>query len=275
MFRIRLFTLLGVCVTATPVSADLDERYKLTVGASISNYDTKIRINSRDDSIDNEIDFEDVLGFDSEVRLGWAKGTWRLADRHRLNLSFLPVRRTAEKTTVRDIDVGGTVIKSGAFVGASSKTNVFDIEYDYSYYKRPDLELAITAGFYWMNIFTEVLAAGEVVIEGSSQPEFRADYKANQRLIAPLPLLGLSIDYEINPQWRTRAAARYFDITISEVEGRILSLSLETEYYFTEHVGTGVSITSFDLSVRQDGVVFFNTLTYRYNGIQAYLVLKY
>ncbi len=275
MRNLRLFIFLYICIATTPVLADLDETYKLTVGASVSDYDTKVRINSRDDSIDNEIDLEDVLGFDSEVRLGWLKGTWRLADRHRLNLLFLPFRRSSEKTTTRDIDIGGNIISSGASIGASAKTNVFDIEYDYSFYKRPDIELAITAGFYWMNILTEITAAGQVTINGSDQSEFRRDYQANQRIIAPLPLLGLSVDYEIVPQWRVRAAARYFDITVNDVEGRILSLNLETEYYFTKHVGAGASITSFDLTVRQDGVVFFNTLTYQYNGLQAFLVLKY
>ncbi len=69
MRNLRLFIFLYICITATPALADLDETYKLTVGASIANYDSKVRINSRDDSIDNEIDFEDVLGFDNEVRL--------------------------------------------------------------------------------------------------------------------------------------------------------------------------------------------------------------
>jgi len=273
--NIRLFALLVMCIAVTPVSADLDERYKLKVGAMLTNFDTKIRINSRDDSIDNEIDFEDKLGFNSEVRFGLIKGTWRMADRHRLNLLFLPIRRTTEKTTSRDIDVGGNTIKSGAFVGASFKTDVFDIEYDYSFYKRPNIELAVTAGLYWINSVAEFTAAGQVILEGSNQAEFRSDYKANQRLVAPLPLLGLSVDYEINPQWRTRASTRYLDATISEVTGRILSLTLETEYYFTNYLGAGASITSFDLSVRKNGVVFINTLTYQYTGLQAYLVLKY
>jgi hypothetical protein len=264
-----------MCFAAAPVSADFDETYKLTMGASVTNHDTKIRINSRDDSIDNEINFEDGLGFDSEARLGWIKGTWRMADRHRLNLLYLPIRRTSEKTIGKDIDIGGNIIKSGAFVGASVTTSVFDFSYLYSFYKRPNLELGLTVGIYWMNSLAELTAAGEVIIEGSNQAEFRADYKANQRLIAPLPLLGLAAEYEINPHWSAHAFARYFDVTISDIEGRILGLVLGTEYYFTNHLGIGASLSTFDLSVRHNGVVFFNTLTYQYNGIQAYFALKY
>lgn len=270
-----LLVLTVLLVTTAPASADFDERYELTVGGSVAEFDTKLRINSRDDSIDNEIDFEDRLGFDREVRLGWINGRWRIAERHRLSVLYVPIRRTTENTTSTDLNVGGNTIKAGAFIGSSVKTHVFDIEYIYSFFKRPRIEIGFTAGVYWMSSLAELTAAGEIIIEGSDQPEFRADYEANQRLIAPLPLIGFTASYEINPKWKTHATARYLDVTISGIEGRILNLNFSTEYYFTKHVGAGVALALFDVSVRHNGVVFFNTLTYEYSGLQAYLALKY
>jgi hypothetical protein len=267
--------LLIISIVATPAWAALDETYKLTMGGSLTSYDSKIRINSRDDSIDNEIDFESDLGFDSELRFGWVKGIWRMADRHRLSLLYLPTKRTSGTTTHKDLDIGGNIIKSGAFINASVKTDVFDIEYLYSFYKHPNIELGVNLGVYWMNSLTELTAAGEIIIEGSNQPEYRTDYRSNQRLSAPLPLIGVTLDYEINPKWRTKASARYLDVTISDIEGRILSLNLGTEYYLTKQLGIGAALNLFELSVQQNGIVFFNTLEYAYSGISAYLSLKY
>jgi len=269
------FSLFIFCITALPVQAEFDETYRLEVGGSLVSFDSKIRINSRDDSIDKEIDFEDTLGFDTEVQIGFMQGSWRMGNRHRLSLLYMPIRRTSEITTRQDFVVNDNIIKAGAYVGASFKTQVFDIEYIYSYYKRPNLELGVSAGIYWMNSLSELNAAGNVILEGSDTEEFRSDYKANQRLVAPLPLLGLSASYEINPQWLVHANARYFDITVSDVEGRIVSFSLKTEYFFTSHLALGASLTSFDVNVKHNGVVFFNTLQYQYDGLQAYLVLKY
>jgi hypothetical protein len=278
-YRVRsvctLLALLVMLFVATPAWPDFDERYSLTVGGSLTEFDTKLRINSRDGSIDNEIDIEDELGFDSEVGLGWINGKWRIADRHRLSLLYIPIRRTAELTTSNDIDVGGNTIKAGAFLDSSVKTHVFDIEYIYSFFKRPGIEIGFTAGIYWMNSLAELTAAGEIVFEGEDVPEFRSDYEANQRLIAPLPLIGFTAGYEFNPQWSATAAARYLDVTISDIDGRILNLFLSTEYYFTKHVGAGVALALFDVSVRHNGVVFYNTLTYEYSGLQAYLAFKY
>ena len=270
-----LCVVLGLLVTATTARSDFDERYELTVGGSGTEFDSSLRINSRDDSIDNEIDFEDDLGFDSEVRMAWINGRWRIAERHRLSLLYLPIKRTTELTTGTDIDVGGNIIKTGAFLGSSVKTHVFDLEYIYSFFKRPNLEIGFTAGIYWMNSLAELTAAGEIVFDGEDTPVFRSDYEANLRLIAPLPLIGFTASYEIMPRWIAHAAARYLDVTISDIEGRILNLNLSTEYYFTKHVGAGAALALFDVSVRHNGVVFYNTLTYEYSGLQAYLAFKY
>ena len=272
LIRISIFSF---CLFATTAWSALDETYQLTIGGSVSDYDSKIRINSQDDSIDKEIDFEDMLGLNNQVRMGWLKGTWHMGKRHTLNLIYLPIRRSSSITSSNDINISGNVIKAGAFFSTSFSTHVFDIEYVYSFYQRPDLEIGVTGGLYWMNSLVEVAVAGEIILEGEDLPELRTDYQANQRLIAPLPLLGLAAVYEINPQWRAKANARYFDVTIGDIDGRILSLTLGTEYYFNKHLGLGASFTSFDLSVRQNGVVFINSLQYEYMGLQAFLTLKY
>ena len=275
MRSLSLAVLLPACLAAFPVMAAFDETYKLNVGGLVTNFETSLRINSRDESIDEEINLEDRLGFDSQVRLGFIRGFWRMAERHRLSLLYTPVRRTSELTSQNDVEIGGNTIKAGAYIGTSVRTHLFDFEYVYSFYKRPQTELGVTLGLYWMNSVVELNAAGEVIFEGETTPEFRTDYQADQRLIAPLPLIGLIGAYEFNDKWRVKAAARFFDVTISDIEGYIFSASLSTEYYFTRHIGLGASLASFDLSVKHNGVVFINTLAYEYAGLQAYMTFRY
>ena len=272
---LRLAFMVIACVAVSPARADFDEIYMFAIGGLTTDFDTTLRINSRDNSIDDKIDLEDDLGFDSAVQTGWIRGYWRMAPRHRLGLLYTQFDRTTEKTTTTDIDVGGNVIQAGAYIGSSAKTHVFDFEYMYSFFKRPNIELGVTAGLYWMNSSFELTAAGEVLMEGETEPQFRSDYRGNQRLIAPLPLIGLTLGYEFNDHWRLMAGARFFDVTISNIDGYIFSSSLRTEYYFTRHFGLGASLAAFDLSVKYNGVVFINTLGYEYSGAQLYLTWKY
>lgn len=267
--------LVFACVVASPAWSAFDETYRLVVGGLVTDFDTSLRINSRDNSIDDKIVLEDDLGFDSTVRSAWIRGYWRMAPRHRLSLLYTRFSRATEFVSQADINVGENVIKAGASFGTSARTHVFDIEYSYSFFKRPNIELGITAGLYWMNSVVELAAAGEVILEGETEPEFRTDYEANQRLIAPLPLIGLIGAYEINDNWRVEAQARVFDITINDIDGYIFSANLGAEYYFTQHFGLGTSLGVFNLSVQHNGVVFINTLSYEYSGIQLYMTLKY
>jgi len=272
---LRLPLLVIVCLAASPVWSDFDETYKLTIGGLATDFETTLRINSHDNSIDDKIELEDGLGFDSEVRSAWIRGEWRMAPRHRLSLLYTQFNRTSEITSTTDIDIGGNIIKAGAFIGSSARTHLFDIEYQYSFFKRPNIELGVTAGLYWMNTVFELTAAGEVIFEGETEPEFSTNYEANQRLIAPLPLIGLTLGYEINDSWRLKAGARFFDVTISDIDGYIFSSNLGTEYYFTRHFGLGAKLALFNLSVKHNGVVFTNTITYEYSGVQVYLAYKY
>lgn len=272
---LHLPLLVIVCLAASPARSDLDETYKLTVGGLATDFETSLRINSRDNSIDDKIILEDDLGFDSTVRSAWIRGYWRMAPRHRLSLLYTRFSRSTELLSQADINVGENVIKAGAFFGTSARTHVFDIEYSYSFFKRPNIELGITTGLYWMNSVFELAAAGEIILEGETQPEFRTDYEASQRLIAPLPLIGLTGAYEINDNWRVRASARFLDVTISGIDGYIFSANLGAEYFFTQHFGLGTQVGAFNLSVKHNGVVFINTLSYEYSGMQLYMTLKY
>lgn len=275
MHRLRLLFLLIACLAAFPASSAFDETYQLTVGGLVTDFETSLRINSRDNSIDDKIDLEEDLGFESTVRSAWIRGYWRMAPRHRLSLLYTRFSRATELITTKDVDVAGNIIQAGAYIGSSARTHLFDIEYMYSFFKRPDIELGVTAGVYWMNTSFELAAAGEIVFEGETEPVFRSDYEASQRLIAPLPLIGLTLGYEINDNWRLKAGARFFDVTISDIDGYIFSSNLGTEYYFTRHFGLGASLAVFNLSVKHNGVVFTNTLAYEYSGLQLYLVYKY
>ena len=258
-----------------PALSAFDETYNLALGTSINEFDTDLRINSRDGSIDKEIDLEDTLGFDQQVQLTWARGDWQIAGNHRLSLTYTLINRSTDLTSQKDINIEGNTILAGANLSSSVKTHVFDIEYIYSFYKRSDIELGVTAGIYWMNSLAEVSGSGNVIVEGDDQEKFISDFSSNQRLVAPLPLIGLTADYAFNDRWILRGTARYFAITINDIDGYLLNVNVAAEYLFNKHLGAGISASSFDVRVDHRGIVTQNTLNYKYNGVLGFIFIKY
>ena len=271
----RIILSIAACSISQPVLSAFDETYKLAIGFSINEFDTDLSINSRDGTIDKEIDLEDTLGFDQSVELTWARGDWRIADRHRMSLAYTQINRSSDLTSQKDITIDGNKILAGANLSSSVKTHVFDIEYIYSFYKRPNIELGVTAGIYWMNSLAEVAGSGNVIIEGDDQEKFISDFSSSQRLVAPLPLIGLTADYAINDRWILRGSALYFAITINDIDGYLLNINLAAEYSFNKHFGAGVSASLFDVRVDHRGVITNNSLNYRYNGALGFFVIKY
>lgn len=262
-------------VLGMPATADVADKYNLVVGASLTTFDSDVTFNSRDDSIDQEIDFEDDLGLDNELRAAWLSGMWRLTGRHRVRLTYLPIRRSSTKTLLNDIDVGDNTIRAGAFTDSSFKTDIYDIDYFYSFHKTPQWESSVSGGLYWVKTRSEIEAAGIIVSDIDGSEEVRTDFRTTQSVSAPLPLIGLHSTYELNPSVRFHAAARYLDVEVNDIDGRILTLDLRADYYFNKHVGAGLTLTSFDLNVTQHGIVFDNRLSWDYHGARIFLALRY
>ncbi len=262
-------------VFSAPVYADFNELYKLSVGTSLARFNSKIDINSLSGSNNNGIDLEDDLGFDSNVRSLWISGTYRVGDDHRLRMTYLPIRRTAFKLTEKDIVVNNATIKAGAAIAWESNLNIFDFSYIYSVYKKPNLEVGLSLGLYWISSENKVLAAGNIQAEGDTSPSFKSDYQVKLKLEAPLPLIGVKADYEFSPNWRTHGALRFLDLKIDNVDGKILSAEIGTEYYFNRSWGLGTSLAYFSLNVDRSGVVFKNAFEWSHTELLLYGFFKY
>lgn len=267
--------LLALGFATAPAQADLDETWSATVGGSLTSFNSEVKINSHNDDINEGINLEDDLGYDRNVRAGSFAGFWRYANKHRVRISYLPIRRSSEVNLNKDIELDDQIIKAGAHIKSSSKLNIYDVDYIYSIYRRPNLDIGLSAGLYWMQARLELEAAGEITSDDSEDIEFEDDYESHQSFNLPMPLFGLSASYEIVPGWRVHGSTRYLALSFDNISGRILSLTFKTDYYFTQHWGLGLALSTFDLDIEREGLVFSNEISWDYSGAQAYVSYKY
>ncbi|MCP3688857.1 MAG: hypothetical protein GY784_10625 [Gammaproteobacteria bacterium] len=238
-----------------PAVADVSDKYSLSVGTSLITFDSYVTLDSHDNSVNEEIDLEDDLGLDSNLQVLWLSGVWRLTGRHRVRATYMPLRRSADETLMSDIDVGDHTIKAGAFVDASFVTEIIDIEYLYSFHKTPEWETSVGVGLYGVRNRTEIIAEGVIIDDIDGSEKYRRNFQTTQSFSVPMPLIGLSTSYELNSNIRFHGSARYLDVEVNGIAGHITSLNLRTDYFFSDHVGAGFSLTSFDLTVNRSGVV--------------------
>jgi len=266
--QLSLILLLNLlfCVTA---QADIDELYHLSIGTNISLFDTDISIN------DSSIDLENDLNYDRQTNASWVSGWYRVGDNHRIKLTYLPIKRSSFLESKKDITINDTTIKAGAFISSNTRSDIIDFSYIYSLHKSPQFEVGFSAGIYWLLNTTKTVAAGEIQAADADQPVFKSDYFTQQKLQAPMPLFGLTADYEFANNWRTNASLRYLSLQVNDISGKILSADIAIEYYFNNNWGIGASIAAFNLDAKSVGIITTTTLGWSLNGAQIYAIFKF
>lgn len=257
---------------ASPSYAGLDERYHVSLGANIETYNSKLSVNTNKN---NEYSLEDSLGLDKKVNANFISAWYRVGDNHRIKFTYIPIERSSTIQNDRDVTFNDTTIKAGASISTKVRTEIIDFSYIYSLYKTPQLELGLSAGIYGLFNSTKILAQGQVIAEGDDQPAFKSDYSSEQKLQAPMPLIGISANYEFSPAWRTHATFRYLSVQIGEIGGRILNAEIGGEYYFNDNWGAGLAVTYFDLDVNSQNIIANTTLGWSHEGVQIYAIFKY
>ncbi|MCW8934839.1 MAG: hypothetical protein OQK98_08950 [Gammaproteobacteria bacterium] len=266
--------LFGLCFSSNVLS-DIDETFSISVGANLANYNSRLSINSQDKSINKGFSFEDDLGYNSHVNAGWISGWYRVGESHRLQLAYTPINRSSSVQNTKDIIVDNTTIKASASIQSQASTDIFDFSYIYSVHKTKTLEVGFSAGIYWLSNDTNIFAAGEIQAEGDDRSDFKSDYFTQEKIIAPMPLFGLSASYEFSRSWRSHVSLRYLNVQIDETNGSIFSAEAGSEYYFNDNWGIGTSLAYFDLDIEVKDITSKTALNWNHSSIQLYTVFKY
>ena len=237
------------------------EKFTLNLGGIVNQFNTSLRLDGAV-SEGTQINFEGN-GLSENLTSFMASGTWRITERNRFDALYFGVNRNGSRTSGRDITVNDQVIPAGSSVSAEAQVDFLLIDYRYSFYKSDALEFAGALGFYGSNFEFSVMAPGLL------------DGKVSVSTTVPLPLIGVSADWYIQPRWKVSSTLLGMQANIGDVDGRITVFTLGTDYMLTRNLGLGVSYlhSSADVDVTKSD--FNGNLDLDNNSVMLYAVLKF
>ena len=251
------------------------ESFELQFGGTVSVIDSSIRIDKKGD-LGAEVDLEDDFKFDESVKVGRIDGHWRFKPSHRIRFSYIPLSRTANTQINKDFEFEGDIIKAGATIDSRFTTNIYDVDYMYSVFKSANAELGVSAGLHWISIDLELEANGFIDIDDDDQSLiFDEHYQSSESVEAPLPLIGLSLNQALTSKWFVRSAMRYLDLSVDGYDGRLVSLGIGSDYYFTNNIGVGGAFSTFSMRIDADDHDTQGKFEWRYSGFKLYTTFKY
>ncbi|MEM9801674.1 MAG: hypothetical protein AAGA20_15210 [Planctomycetota bacterium] len=241
-------------------------RFGLAAGGVLAGVDSSVRLGLQ--GVGVEVDLEDALDLDSSTTTLRAELFWRYTEnkRHRVDLSWVDVRRNSSTELGRDIDLGnGTTLPLGSQVSTTLNLSILALQYSYSFFQDERFDLALSGGLYITPIDFSIRASGA--------SEISEDFD----VAAPLPVVGLRMDFALTPRWSLRSDLSVFYLEIADYTGSIVNWISGVEYQAWDHVALGLAVDSFSVGVDQEGTTDFpgvdqaGSVNFDYLGLFMYL----
>ncbi len=243
------------------------EKFSLSVGAFFSDTDSGVRIGS---GLGVDVDVEDVLGLEGHTSVARAESFWRFTKnrKHRLDLSWFALRRSANRQVGQDFDIrdreGNTItIKAGSNVESHFNLDIIETAYSYSLLQDDRVDVAGVFGVYVMPIRFGVTSTGNTNTSG------------DLNFTAPLPVVGLRLDVALTPKWFLRSGSQIFAIDYQGFSGRLTQLRAAVEYLPIRHLGVGLGVDSMRFAMQATSNNYPNVdvrgnVDFQYTGVQLY-----
>ena len=240
------------------------ETFTLNLGGIVNKWDSSIRldgVSTRGTQINLESN-----GMKDNLSSFMASGTWRISERNRIDALYFGVKRDASRASTRDITVNDQTIPAGSTVSTEAKTDYLFFDYRYSFYKSDAWEVAGLLGLYGGKF--DFTVAGPGVVLGSR-------VNISESTTVPLPLIGVSADWYIQPQWKISSVLSGMQAKIGDVDGKATVFTLGTDYMFTRNLGLGAAYlyTEIDVDVTKSG--FNGNVNFKNNAGLLYATLKF
>jgi len=279
--RTMIIVLLAFIISTPALAAESKDpkdypwkRGYLNVGYYLAVLDSSVRFGEKNLGIGIDLDVEEFLGLDAtdtsfRIDAGYRFGKTR---RHKWEFSWFRFHRDATTTLLDELEIpplpdgsGGGTIGPGV-IESFFNFDIYKIMYEYSivFDERFDLNLGIGLFITPIEIgFKGTISGDPVAI-------------VEEEITAPLPVIGVGIDYAITPKWFIRQQLNLFYLEISNYKGGIANLQLAQEWLPWKHVGFGLGVDSMRVQVEAEdsdipGVDFRGNIQFSYFGAQFYV----
>ena len=258
----------GISLAGESTETQPWEKFGANLGVFVSALDSSFRIGT---GVGLDIDVEDLLDLEATNTVFRAGVLWRFSDnrRHRLDFSWFAFRRDGTRQLTEDItierDDGTTVtLNAGSTVEAFFDMDIYQLAYSYSFFQDDRVDLAAGIGLYVMPLDFGIKAAGLVNEEGEAS------------FTAPLPVLGLRMDFALTPKWFIRTGSQIFYLEYDNFQGSILEFRAAVEYNPWKHLGIGLGFDALGVKLEAEdedypGIDFRGNVQFNYTGLQLYL----
>jgi hypothetical protein len=242
---------LSVLASGVHAQADLApwEKGSLQIGGFVSTIHSELRLDSAQ-GLGANVDLENGIGLDSAFSTYRIDGVYRFGStrRHQIEVHYYVSDRDGSRTLEDSLEVGDVVFPAGT--GVTSELDLWFLNLDYSYAFLQDDRVRIGGS---LGLHTTGIDFQIATIDGTRTEQ--------ERLTAPLPVVGLRGEVILARPWRLKGSIDLFYLEYDRYEGSLVDTSLALEYLPFKNVGFGLGLNIVRYGVKAEetsDVIDFN-----------------
>jgi opacity protein-like surface antigen len=242
------------------------EKFTLNLGGIVNQFDTSLKLNG-ESSTGTNINLESG-GLKHSLSSFDVSATWRFLDRHRIDVQYFSAKRSGGRSLDTQLTIRDQVFPVGATVETDAKDHFLIADYRYSFMKTDEIELAGLLGLYGGQFKFDVNATGNDVLDPRT-------VQTTASTTVPLPLIGATVDWYVNPQLKLSAHLAGIKADIGDVDGSVLVVGGAVEYMLVRNLGVGLRYMYSDVDVDVNKSRFNGSTTWRMNSVSLYAKLMF
>lgn len=237
-------------VRAEPFAGDVPDRVWIDLGGSYNDVSTNVALQGPR-GIGVIVNFEDVFdvpGSKTTLRL---VGTVRITDkRSRIDFGYVNINRSGSRVLQYDVEFGDYTFQAGAEATARFQTQFSYAAYRYDFLHEEKIRVSGSAGLTFINMKTRV--AGTASFDDPTNPGTTitgyVEKEGSQG--APVPMVGLNLDWALTKRLITRLYSRFFRLNLSSFNGGLNENGLRLNWYFVKNFGLGLGYDQQTLRIK-------------------------
>lgn len=245
-----------------PVLADehlaFPEKYGFRLAYySVQKADTNITVLSSQ-GLGTGFSFVEDLGGEDSVAIPRLDGFYRFNDKHRIEFGYFTIEREGRDVLAIELDIGDQTFTVGETVISDIKTELFKVDYAYSFYRSRQVELSVSAGLNFTTYEFEYALADDSSAESTNAS-------------GPLPMFGLRLGYAITDRWRLNFISEAFYIKLAdEFDGSFQYSEINLQYRFSNNLALGGGVTRYSTDLKAKDDDWKGSLADNHRGLMVY-----
>ena len=244
----------------------LSDRFYGNLGGFIVDLNTTAAVGSGT-LLGTIIQLENTLGVEADQGTLQHEGFWRFKRKHAIDWGYLVINRDGKTSIDEEITIGDPPVTFavGADIATTFDMSLFKFDYRYSFVNNGKTDAGFVGGLSFFKF--DLSLFGEITVDPARQTTERGG--TDQAILAPVPNLGIYIDFAIKPKVILRTRAQFFDLDFGDFSGRFVDTRFTVDYFFTKHISVGGGFATTDINASKSGDDPWR-IDYQYSGILLY-----